>query len=96
MKWEVTIPGKVAKQALRLPEEVRETFEILISSLSESGPAHPEWPHYGKIKGALGCHHCHLRGGRPTFVAVWRECGEGKREVTYVGTHESADYQRFC
>jgi hypothetical protein len=96
MSWGIRMPGRVAKQALRLPEPVRDTFEFLVSSLADSGPVRPEWPHYGKIKGATGCHHCHLRRGRPTYVAVWKEGPEQTIEVRYVGTHEGADYQRLC
>ena len=39
-------------------------------------------------------HHCHLKRGRPTYVAVW-DVHESKQrliEVTYVGTHARAPY----
>lgn len=51
------------------------------------------WPNYGKL--GENRHHCHLKKGRPTYVAVWEvaETGEIRLiEVTYVGTHERAPY----
>ena len=39
-------------------------------------------------------HHCHIKKGRPTYVAVWEEMDGAIQliEVTYVGTHEKAPY----
>jgi hypothetical protein len=39
-------------------------------------------------------HHCHLKKGKPTYVAVWEVKNREIRliEVTYVGTHEKAPY----
>jgi len=36
--------------------------------------------------------------GSPTYVAVWRVGDKAKKiiEVTYVGTHEKAEYDRLC
>ncbi len=49
------------------------------------------WPNYSKL--GDGRHHCHLKKGNPTYVAVWIE--EQDRitvEIIYVGTHEKAPY----
>jgi hypothetical protein len=37
---------------------------------------------------------CHLKRGRPTYVAMWRELKAEERtiEVIYAGTHEKAPY----
>lgn len=97
MSWRVGISGRVAKQIRRLPEPVRAIARQLVHEIETSGPVRQGWPHYGKITGRPGCHHCHIRRGRPTYVAVWKETGEGREvEVTYVGTHEGADYGRLC
>ena len=56
------------------------------------GPEYADWAHYGKLSN--GRHHCHIKKGRPTYVAVWEECDGSVNliEVTYVGTHEKAPY----
>lgn len=57
-----------------------------------TGPVRGNWPNYGKL--GPGRHHCHLKKGHPTYVAVWEESPEGIKliEVTYAGTHERAPY----
>jgi len=47
---------------------------------------------YSKL--ATNLHHCHLKKGNPTYVAVWREEQNDIRlvEVIYAGTHEKAPY----
>ena len=69
----------------------------LIVDLQETGPVQTRWPHYGKIRGKEGVHHCHLNKGKPRYVAVWRESKEQLEllEIRYVGTHENADYSRI-
>ncbi len=39
-------------------------------------------------------HHCHLKKGHPTYVAVWEvtDTDVCLVEVIYVGTHEKALY----
>ena len=55
-------------------------------------PVRGDWPNYGKLK--PGQHHCHLKKGHPTYVAIWEERNREIRliEVIYVGTHEKAPY----
>jgi len=96
MEWSVGFTNRAGKQVKRLPERIHDAVEFLAYTLAETGPAQPAWPHYGKIRGQAGCHHCHIQRGRPTYVAVWRELPGRRIEVTYVGTHEGADYQRLC
>lgn len=56
-----------------------------------SGPVRGNWPNYSKL--ADGRHHCHLKKGKPTYVAVWSEDKATVTvEVIYVGTHEKAPY----
>ena len=92
--WRLKIHNKVAKALSDLPEPARLAFNQLARELKFDGPRAQGWPHYGKIKGHQDLHHCHLKRGRPTYVAMWRELkAEGRIiEVIYVGTHEKAPY----
>jgi hypothetical protein len=56
------------------------------------GPVRGTWPNYGKLSQIR--HHCHLKKGHPTYVAVWevRDRQVQIIEVLYVGTHENAPY----
>lgn len=92
MTWEVLISAKARKGLRGLPEIVKRTLTLLMADLEDTGPVRGDWPNYGKL--AAGRHHCHLKKGKPTYVAVWiEEQGQLKViEVTYVGTHEKAPY----
>lgn len=96
--WTVNLVGKARKNCKRLPKGIQEIFQVLLAELKLAGPIRKQWPHFGKIKGATDCYHCHLQRGSPTYVAVWRVGDKAKRitEVTYVGTHEKAEYDRLC
>lgn len=94
--WEVRINKKASKNIGKLPVSIRERFKALVLELRADGPVRDRWPNYGKISGAEDCHHCHIKKGKPTYVAVWKVTGENSTEVTYVGTHEKADYRRLC
>lgn len=50
------------------------------------------WSNYGPLK--KDEFHCHLRKGKPTYVACWRVLDKQVKimEVYYVGTHEDAPY----
>ena len=98
MLWDVKFTGKAKKQTRDLPTEIREIFFALVLEIEKIGPARVSWPNYGKIKGTKDCYHCHLRKGRPTYVAIWKVKNKANKivEVKYVGTHENADYQRIC
>lgn len=92
MAWTVHISAKAQKGLRGLPEIVKRTLALLTADLEDTGPVRGDWPNYGKL--APGRHHCHLKKGKPTYVAVWIEDqGQVKViEVTYVGTHEKAPY----
>ena len=68
------------------------------TEMKKLGPTRTTWPNYGKIRGKRDCHHCHLKKGKPTYVAVWKVTDKENKlvEVRYVGTHENADYGRIC
>jgi hypothetical protein len=84
--------AKARKAAGNLPLPVQSAVWLLIGDLENKGPVAGNWPNYGKL-GKLA-HHCHIKKGRPTYVAVWWEVREETKliEVTYVGTHENAPY----
>ena len=86
--WEVRWKPKAKKAAEALPARVKEAVWLLMKDLELNGPVAGNWPNYGKL--GPHEHHCHLKKGRPTYVAVWWEVKEDKHiEVTYVGTHEN-------
>ncbi|GFH62502.1 MAG: conserved hypothetical protein [Candidatus Desulfovibrio kirbyi] len=89
--WTVKVHRKVAKKSKTLPIPVQKAIEKLIFDLKIGGIVAQNWPNYGKLGGNK--HHCHLKKGKTTYVAVWLEVRETKTiEVTYVGTHENAPY----
>jgi mRNA-degrading endonuclease RelE of RelBE toxin-antitoxin system len=90
--WKVVIPRKVAKSVKDMPNHVQAKLEALILDIRANGPIRGNWPNYSKL--GRWQHHCHLKKGNPTYVAVWMESGTGIQlvEVQYVGTHEKAPY----
>lgn len=67
----------------------------MIIELEMKGPVLSDWPNFGIIYKNKNerYYHCHLRKGRPTFVACWIADEEkNKIEVFYVGSHENAPY----
>ena len=67
-------------------------IDFLVLELKNKGPERVDWPNYGKLGKAT--FHCHLKKGKPTYVACWAILdGKLKQiEVYYVGTHEGAPY----
>ena len=98
MSWDVRFSRKVVKQIGELPELVQMAVRFLVKDLQLKGPMARTWPNSGKLQGQTDCYHCHLRKGRPTYVAVWQVVDQEMKliEVKYVGTHEGADYRRIC
>lgn len=75
-----------------MPLKVRKTLAFLIREIELSEPVKGNWPNYSK-HGKMR-HHCHLKKGNPTYVAVWEVKDKEIRlvEVIYAGTHEKAPY----
>lgn len=92
MTWLVKISRKADKQKEKLPEKVKSALLFLMHEISRSGPVRGDWLNYGKLSSRR--HHCHIKKGKPTYVAVWEELDGEIRfvEITYVGTHEKAPY----
>jgi len=92
MKWTVEFTGRARKQKSKLPARVREILFQLVRDIEAAGPVRGDWPNYSRLSGST--HHCHLKKGKPTYVAVWRESKGQIRliEVIYAGSHEKAPY----
>lgn len=92
MSWTVTIRKQAVKRIGKLPSSVRNSLVALIRAIEVDGPVRGDWPNYSKM-GAQK-HHCHLKKGSPTYVAVWevRDRTISLVEITYAGTHEKAPY----
>lgn len=91
MQWHVRLTRKAEKQSLKLPRPALAALYELMASIGRSGPVRGDWPNYSKL--APDRHHCHLKKGRPTYVAVWTEDKTTITvEIVYAGTHEKAPY----
>lgn len=90
--WHVRLSKKADKGLAKLPKIVRINLTALMKQIEAQGPVRGDWPNYSKL--GPNRHHCHLKKGQPTYVAVWEEFETGIRvvEVTYAGTHEKAPY----
>ena len=90
--WVVKLSRRADKSLDYLSPLVKGALALLISDIEAGGPVRGDWPNYSRL--GRWRHHCHLKKGQPTYVAVWEESDTGIRlvEVTYVGTHEKAPY----
>jgi mRNA-degrading endonuclease RelE of RelBE toxin-antitoxin system len=92
MPWIVSYSKKAKKQYRGLPPTVQDRLDFLTAEIEQTGPVRGNWKNYGKLTGKQ--HHCHIKTGKPTYVAVWEEIDNEIKlvEVTYAGTHEKAPY----
>lgn len=91
MAWTVTLHRKVDKALASLPAAVQKHLFRLVYEIELFGPVRGNWTNYSKLD--KNRHHCHLKIGRPSYVAVWTEDKESITvEVVYAGTHENAPY----
>jgi len=92
MTWTVKLSRQARKQIDRLPQRVREILITLMREIEIQGPVRGNWPNYGRLESSR--HHCHLKKGKPTYVAIWEVRDKEVRlvEVIYAGTHEKAPY----
>ncbi len=91
--WRVVVGRKVEKKSVpALPSAVQLQLLRLVKDIELNGPIRGNWPNYSPLGG--GRHHCHLKKGRPTYVACWTVQDKIIRlvEVYYAGTHEKAPY----
>lgn len=94
MRWAVRFSKKAGKQYNKMPLEIRDAVQALVTELELKGPMQFEWKNFGKLKGMDQSYHCHVKSGRPTYVVCWQVIDKQIRimEIYYVGTHEGAPY----
>ena len=94
MTWIVTYSKKAAKQYNNLPPVVQDRLDLLTAEMELLGPVRHNWKNYSKLEGKRRTYHCHIKTGKPTYVAVWEEVDNTLKliEVIYAGTHEKAPY----
>jgi mRNA-degrading endonuclease RelE of RelBE toxin-antitoxin system len=91
MQWNVKLKGQAEKQAEKLPGRVMDALTALMVDIRSHGPVRGNWLNYSKLSGNR--HHCHLKRGKPSYVAVWTEDKKTITvEIIYAGTHEKAPY----
>jgi len=92
MMWQVILSTRAEKQIKRLSVNVKTRLFYLLAEIERTGPIRGNWPNYGKLDETR--HHCHIRKGKPCFVAIWEVVDKKINliEVRYVGTHEGARY----
>lgn len=95
-EWSVGFSQSAAKQYKKLKRNgskpsITEVVDFLTTEMESEGPYRSNWPSYGPLDDNK--FHCHLKNGRPTYVACWEiDKGKKKIKVYYVGTHENAPY----
>ena len=96
-EWSVKFSNAAEKQYKKLRRSgtrpsITDVIDFLVIELQKRGPIRADWPNYGRL--STGYYHCHLKKGRPTFVACWTVVSEKQKqiEVFYVGTHENSPY----
>ena len=95
--WAVHYSRKAEKQYRNLKRSgarpsINDAIDLLVFELELYGPDRTNWPNYGKL--SERSYHCHLKKGKPTYVACWTVVSARLKqiEVYYVGTHEGAPY----
>ena len=92
MTWTVMLSRQALPQVDTLPVNLKENLIDLIRDIEHHGPVRGNWPNYSRLSNDR--HHCHIKKGKPTYVAIWEVTDKGIKliEVTYAGTHEKAPY----
>lgn len=92
MVWIVDFTKKSADQRKELPSRIRAALDFLVKELETLGPIRGNWKNFSKL--TRENFHCHLKNGKPTYVACWRIADKNSKliEVYYAGTHEKAPY----
>lgn len=90
--WKVEFTAKARKQTRKLPDSIKLIFQVLVEEIKAEGPTRANWKNYSKLSRSE--YHCHLKKGKPTYVACWEVIDKKIKivEIYYVGTHEKAPY----
>lgn len=96
-KWQVKFNRDSEKQYKKLKYNgsrpaITDIINLLVIEMAHDGPYRTNWDNFGPLK--ENDFHCHLKKGKPTYVACWKIIDKKSRiiEVFYVGTHENAPY----
>jgi hypothetical protein len=92
--WTVKLKPRTLKG---LPQAILDKVVALSRQMEKTGPKQPKWPNFGELYKTrypdnAKRYHCHLKKGKPTYVAVWKVLENNTIEIDYVGTHENAPY----
>ena len=94
--WKVEYTKRSAKQYRKLPKHIQSLADLLAKDIEVGGPQRYNWARFSKLKRKRNVtqYHCHLKDGRPTYVACWEVRNKQVKlvEIYYVGTHEKAPY----
>ncbi len=96
--WTIMLSRKAGNQREELPSKIRARLDLLQKNMELSGPIQKSWQNFSSLKKTRcifeDSYHCHVKKGRPTYVACWRILSKKDKliEVFYVGTHENAPY----
>jgi hypothetical protein len=96
--WTVDYSRAASKAKKALPKGIQAQLDLLAKEIEIDGPIRKNWANFGPLKKGKNipdnAYHCHVKKGRPTYVACWTV--ENKKikfvEIYYVGTHENAPY----
>jgi len=97
-RWMVDYSNSAKKSKKALPSKIRALMDTLAKEIEIGGPKRADWPNYSPLKKTKGIpedsYHCHIKNGRPTYVACWTVMDKKVKfvEIFYVGTHEKAPY----
>ena len=92
MRRTVTEKTRLHKRVRKLPENVQDLLIALKKDIEANGPIRRNWPSFSALSSKQ--YHCHLKKGRPTYVAIWEVKDKEIKliEVIYAGTHKRAPY----
>src|SRR3990172_773970 len=71
MSWQVFFTRHAAKQITKLPKNIVVVTRALVHEIEMLGPLRHNWKNFSKLWGNENLYHCHLKHGKPTYVACW-------------------------
>lgn len=69
MTWEVNFKKSTQKQLDKLPKSISEIVLFLVREIEQLGPLRHNWKNFGKLGSSKSLYHCHIKSGKPTYVA---------------------------
>jgi hypothetical protein len=72
-QWEVGYSTSARKRKDDLPEKIKDLLDTLAKEIELLGPIRKDWLNFSDLSKTKGIpkdsYHCHLKKGRPTYVA---------------------------